>query len=74
MKDNLYNTQIKAAEFDVANLQEINKYNQEQGKDVMKNLDDLKAMSDGIIASSTPLTEQQKAQAEVIGNLLIDEN
>lgn len=74
MKDRLYSTQLKAAEFDVANLQEINKYNQEQGKDVMKNLDDLKAMSDGIIASSTPLTEDQKAQAEVIGNLLIDEN
>ncbi len=74
MKDRLYSTQLKAAEFDVANLQEINKYNQEQGKDVMKNLDDLKAMSDSIIASSTPLTEDQKAQAEVIGNLLIDEN
>jgi hypothetical protein len=66
MKDNLYNTQIKASEYDVKNLQEINAYNQQQGKDVMKNLDDLKAMSDGIIASSTPLTEQQKEQASVI--------
>lgn len=72
MKDNLYNTQIKASEYDVKNLQEINAYNQQQGKDVMKNLDDLKAMSDGIIASSTPLTEQQKEQASVIWQFLVD--
>lgn len=72
MKDNLYKTQIKASEYDVDNLEAINAYNQQQGKDVMKNLDDLKAMSDGIIASSTPLTEQQKEQASVIWQFLVD--
>ena len=66
MKDRLYSTQLKAAEFDVANLQEINKFNQEQAKSTLEKLDNLKAMSDSIIASSTPLTEEQKQQASVI--------
>jgi hypothetical protein len=66
MKDRLYSTQLKAAEFDVANLQEINKYNQEQSKSTLEKLDNLKAMSDSILAGSTPLTEDQKAQASVI--------
>ena len=66
MKDRLYSTQLKAAEFDVANLQEINKYNQEQSKSTLEKLDNLKAMSDSILASSTPLTEEQKQQAAVI--------
>ncbi len=66
MKDRLYSTQLKAAEFDVANLQEINKFNQEQAKSTIEKLDNLKAMSDSILASSTPLTEEQKQQAAVI--------
>lgn len=72
MKDRLYSTQLKAAEFDVANLQEINKYNQEQSKSTLEKLDNLKAMSDSILASSTPLTEEQKAQASVIWQFLVD--
>ena len=72
MKDRLYNTQLKAAEFDVANLQEINKYNQEQSKSTLEKLDKLKAMSDSILASSTPLTEEQKQQAAVIWQFLVD--
>lgn len=72
MKDRLYSTQLKAAEFDVANLQEINKYNQEQSKSTLEKLDYLKAMSDSILASSTPLTEEQKQQAAVIWQFLVD--
>lgn len=72
MKDRLYSTQLKAAEFDVANLQEINKYNQEQSKSTLEKLDNLKAMSDSILASSTPLTEEQKQQAAVIWQFLVD--
>lgn len=72
MKDRLYSTQLKAAEFDVANLQEINKYNQEQSKSTLEKLDNLKAMSDSILASSTPLTEEQKQQASVIWQFLVD--
>ncbi len=72
MKDRLYSTQLKAAEFDVANLQEINKFNQEQAKSTIEKLDNLKAMSDSILASSTPLTEEQKQQAAVIWQFLVD--
>jgi G3E family GTPase len=66
MKDRLYSTQLKAAEFDVDNIKELNKYNQDQAKSTLERLDNLKAISDGIIASSTPLTEEQKQQASVI--------
>ena len=46
MKDRLYSTQLKAAEFDVDNIKELNKYNQEQAKSTLERLDNLKAISD----------------------------
>jgi hypothetical protein len=46
MKDNLYNTQLKAAEYDVKDIEAVNAFNKEQSKSVLDSLDKLKAASD----------------------------
>lgn len=63
-EQNVLNLQMKAAEFDVANIQELNDYNKENSKTAIEKLDKLKEFSDAVIASQTPLTEQEQAQAD----------
>ena len=64
MKDRLDSYYMKAAEFDVDNIKQMNEYNQREWASKIEQIDKMMALAQSQAMAMQPLTEQEKAQAQ----------
>lgn len=74
LQTNLDNLYMKAAEFDVENIKELNAFNKEQWASKIKEIDWLMALAQSQALSSKELTPEEQKQVDTFANNLYDEN
>ena len=67
MKDRLDSYYLKAAEFDVDNIKQMKEYNQKEWASKIEQIDKMMALAQSQAMVMQPLTEQEKAQAFILG-------
>ena len=72
MKDRLDSYYMKAAEFDVDNIKQMNEYNQREWASKIEQIDKMMALAQSQARVMQPLTEQEKAQAQAFAGNLYD--
>lgn len=72
LQTNLDNLYMKAAEFDVENIKELNAFNKEQWANKIKEIDDMLAFAQQQKKLALPLTEAEKQQANAFAANLYD--
>lgn len=72
MKDRLDSYYMKAAEFDVDNIKQMNEYNQKEWASKIEQIDKMMALAQSQAMAMQPLTEQEKAQAQAFAGNLYD--
>lgn len=72
MKDRLDSYYMKAAEFDVDNIKQMNEYNQREWASKIEQIDKMMALAQSQAMAMQPLTEQEKAQAQAFAGNLYD--
>ena len=72
LQTNLDNLYMKAAEFDVENIKELNAFNKEQWANKIKEIDDMLAFAQQQQKLALPLTEAEKQQANAFAANLYD--
>ena len=72
LQTNLDNLYMKAAEFDVENIKELNAFNKEQWVSKIKEIDDMIAFAQQQQKLALPLTEAEKQQAQAFAGNIYD--
>lgn len=72
MKDRLDSYYLKAAEFDVDNIKQMNEYNQKEWASKIEQIDKMMALAQSQAMAMQPLTEQEQAQAQAFAGNLYD--
>lgn len=72
MKDRLDSYYMKAAEFDVDNIKQMNEYNAKEWASKIEQIDKMMALAQSQAMVMQPLTEQEKAQAQAFAGNLYD--
>jgi len=72
MKDRLDSYYMKAAEFDVDNIKQMNEYNAKEWASKIEQIDKMMALAQSQAMAMQPLTEQEKAQAQAFAGNLYD--
>ena len=72
MKDRLDSYYMKAAEFDVDNIKQMNEYNAKEWASKIEQIDKMMALAQSQAMAMQPLTEQEQAQAQAFAGNLYD--
>ena len=72
MKDRLDSYYMKAAEFDVDNIKQMNEYNAKEWASKAEQIDKMMALAQSQALAMQPLTEQEQAQAQAFAGNLYD--